>query len=215
MENKGNNNNNGGNNNGGNNKNGMTIMIFILTALLVLFLTSLLNSCAKDATNKEITYSEFIDMVEKDKVESVTFTSSRINITPKGENKLYRITYYTAELNDESLIPLLKEHDVKFGGTVEDVSTMIMWNMLSYILPLVLVWVLLYFLIFRKMGSGGMMGVGKTTAKVYVEKSTGVTFRDVAGQDEAKESLQEVVDFLHNPRKYTDIGASFPRERYW
>ncbi len=211
MENKGNNNNNGGNNNGGNNKNGMTIMIFILAALLVLFLTSLLNSCAKDATNKEITYSEFIDMVEKDKVESVTFTSSRINITPKGENKLYRITYYTAELNDDTLIPLLKEHNVKFGGTVEDVSTMIMWNMLSYILPLALVWILLYFLIFRKMGSGGMMGVGKTTAKVYVEKSTGVTFKDVAGQDEAKESLQEVVDFLHNPRKYTDIGAKLPK----
>ncbi|MCI8484675.1 MAG: ATP-dependent zinc metalloprotease FtsH [Lachnospiraceae bacterium] len=213
MENKGNHNNNnqGGNNNGGNNKNGMTIMIFILAALLVLFLTSLLNSCAKDATNKEITYSEFIEMVEQDKVESVTFTSNRINITPKGENKLYRITYYTAELNDESLLPLLKEHDVKFGGTVEDVSSAIMWNMVSYILPLVLVWVLLYFLIFRKMGSGGMMGVGKTTAKVYVEKSTGVTFKDVAGQDEAKESLQEVVDFLHNPKKYTDIGAKLPK----
>ncbi len=212
MENKGNNNNNnGGNNNGGNNKNGMTIMIFILAALLVLFLTSLLNSCAKDATNKEITYSEFINMVEQDKVESVTFTSNRINIIPKGENKLYRINYYTAELNDESLLPLLKEHDVKFSGTVEDVSSMIMWNMLSYILPLVLVWVLLYFLIFRKMGSGGMMGVGKSTAKVYVEKSTGVTFRDVAGQEEAKESLQEVVDFLHNPRKYTDIGAKLPK----
>ncbi len=212
MENKGNNNNNnGGNNNGGNNKNGMTIMVFILAALLVLFLTSLLNSCAKDATNKEITYSEFINMVEQDKVESVTFTSSRINITPKGENKLYRINYYTAELNDETLLPLLKEHDVKFSGTVEDVSSVIMWNMLSYILPLVLVWVLLYFLIFRKMGSGGMMGVGKTTAKVYVEKSTGVTFKDVAGQEEAKESLQEVVDFLHNPRKYTDIGAKLPK----
>ena len=101
MENKGNNNNNGGNNNSGNNKNGMTIMVFILAALLVLFLTSLLNSCAKDATNKEISYSEFINMVEEDKVESVTFTSSRINITPKKEDKLYRITYYTAELNDE------------------------------------------------------------------------------------------------------------------
>ena len=212
MENKGNNNNNnGGNNNGGNNKNGMTIMVFILAALLVLFLTSLLNSCAKDATNKEITYSEFINMVEQDKVESVTFTSNRINITPKGENKLYRINYYTAELNDETLLPLLKEHDVKFSGTVEYVSSVIMWNMLSYILPLVLVWVLLYFLIFRKMGSGGMMGVGKTTAKVYVEKSTGVTFKDVAGQEEAKESLQEVVDFLHNPRKYTDIGAKLPK----
>ena len=211
MENKGNNNNNGGNNNSGNNKNGMTIMVFILAALLVLFLTSLLNSCAKDATNKEISYSEFINMVEEDKVESVTFTYSRINITPKKEDKLYRITYYTAELNDEKLIPLLKEHNVKFSGTVEDVSSVILWNMLSYILPLVLVWVLLYFLIFRKMGGGGMMGVGKTTAKVYVEKSTGVTFKDVAGQDEAKESLQEVVDFLHNPRKYTDIGAKLPK----
>ncbi len=211
MENKGNNNNNGGNNNGGNNKNGMTIMVFILAALLVLFLTSLLNSCAKDATNKEISYSEFINMVEQDKVESVTFTSNRINITPKGENRVYRINYYTAELNDENLIPLLKEHKVKFSGTVEDVSSVILWNLLSYILPLVLVWVLLYFLIFRKMGSGGMMGVGKTTAKVYVEKSTGVTFKDVAGQEEAKESLQEVVDFLHNPRKYTDIGAKLPK----
>ncbi len=214
MENKGNsnnNNNNGGNNNGGNNRNGMTVMIFILAALLVLFLTSLLNSCAKDATNKEITYSEFIDMVENDKVEEVIFTSNRIKIKPKSGNKLYRINYYTAELNDETLLPLLKEHEVKFGGTVEDVSSVILWNMVSYILPLVLVWVLLYFLIFRKIGGGGVMGVGKTTAKVYVEKSTGVTFKDVAGQDEAKESLQEVVDFLHNPKKYTDIGAKLPK----
>ncbi|NBH14889.1 ATP-dependent zinc metalloprotease FtsH [Lachnospiraceae bacterium] len=220
MENKGNNNmngnnnggnNNGGNNNGGNNRNGMTIMIFILAALVVLFLTSLLNSCAKDATNKEITYSEFINMVESDKVEEVTFTSNRIKIKPKSENKLYRISYYTAELNDETLLPLLKEHGVKFSGTVEDVSSAIMWNMVSYILPLVIVWILLYFFIFRKMGGGGVMGVGKTTAKVYVEKSTGVTFKDVAGQDEAKDSLQEVVDFLHNPKKYTDIGAKLPK----
>ena len=214
MENKGNNNNNNNNgrkNGGGNNRNGMTVMIFILAALLVLFLTSLLNSCARNATNKEITYSEFINMVENDKVEEVKFTSNRIKILPKSENKLYRITYYTAELNDDTLLPLLREHNVKFGGTVEDVSSAIMWNMISYILPLVLVWVLLYFLIFRKMGGGGVMGVGKTTAKVYVEKSTGVTFKDVAGQDEAKESLQEVVDFLHNPKKYTDIGAKLPK----
>ncbi len=220
MENKGNNNmngnnsggnNNGGDNNGGNNRNGMTVMIFILAALVVLFLTSLLNSCAKDAANKEITYSEFINMVESDKVEEVTFTSNRIKIKPKSENKLYRITYYTAELNDETLLPLLKEHGVKFSGTVEDVSSAIMWNMVSYILPLVIVWVLLYFFIFRKMGGGGVMGVGKTTAKVYVEKSTGVNFKDVAGQDEAKDSLQEVVDFLHNPKKYTDIGAKLPK----
>ena len=212
MENKGNNNNNNGRKNGGgNNKNGMTVMIFIFAALLVLFLTSLLNSCARNATNKEITYSEFINMVENDKVEEVKFTSNRIKILPKSGNKLYRITYYTAELNDDTLLPLLRKHNVKFGGTVEDVSSAILWNMVSYILPLVLVWVLLYFLIFRKMGGGGVMGVGKTTAKVYVEKSTGVTFKDVAGQDEAKESLQEVVDFLHNPKKYTDIGAKLPK----
>ena len=212
MENKGNNNNNNGRKNGGgNNKNGMTVMIFIFAALLVLFLTSLLNSCARNATNKEITYSEFINMVENDKVEEVKFTSNRIKILPKSGNKLYRITYYTAELNDDTLLPLLRKHNVKFGGTVEDVSSAILWNMVSYILPLVLVWVLLDFLIFRKMGGGGVMGVGKTTAKVYVEKSTGVTFKDVAGQDEAKESLQEVVDFLHNPKKYTDIGAKLPK----
>ncbi len=211
MENKGNNNNNGRKNNGGNNRNGMTVMVFILAALLVLFLTSLLNSCAKSATNKEVSYSEFIKMIEDDKVAEVKFTSNRIKILPKGENKLYRITYYTAELRDDELLPLLREHNVKFSGTVEDVSSAILWNMVSYVLPLVLVWVLLYFLIFRKMGGGGVMGVGKTTAKVYVEKSTGVTFKDVAGQDEAKESLQEVVDFLHNPQKYTDIGAKLPK----
>lgn len=212
MENKGsNNNNNGRKNGGGNNKNGMTIMVFILAALLVLFLTSLLNSCARNATNKEVSYSEFINMVESDKVEEVKFTSNRIKILPKSENKLYRITYYTAELKDESLLPLLKKHNVKFGGNVEDMASAILWNMVSFVLPLVLAWVILYFLIFRKIGGGGVMGVGKTTAKVYVEKSTGVTFKDVAGQDEAKESLQEVVDFLHNPKKYTDIGAKLPK----
>ena len=212
MENKGNNNNNNGRKNGGgNNKNGMTIMVFILAALLVLFLTSLLNSCARNAANKEVSYSEFINMVESDKVEEVKFTSNRIKILPKSENKLYRITYYTAELKDESLLPLLKKHNVKFGGTVEDMASAILWNMVSFVLPLVLSWVILYFIIFRKIGGGGVMGVGKTTAKVYVEKSTGVTFKDVAGQDEAKESLQEVVDFLHNPKKYTDIGAKLPK----
>ncbi len=213
MENKGSNNkNNGGNKNGGNNKNGMTALVFIAAALMVLFLTSLLNSCARNATNKEISYSEFINMVENGKVEQVTFTSSRIEIVPKtSQNTFYRITYYTAELNDENLLPLLKEHNVRFGGTVEDLSSVLLWNFASYILPLVIVWVLLYFFIFRKMGGGGVMGVGKNTAKVYVEKSTGVTFKDVAGQDEAKESLQEVVDFLHNPKKYADIGAKLPK----
>ena len=217
MENKGNNNNNGGGNNngkGGNNKNGMTILIFCLTALLVLFFVSMLNSCVNKALNQEISYSKFLEKVENDEVKSVVFDNGKIQIeTTDNGNKsaLPKITYYTAQLNDDSLIPLLKKHNVDMSGTIEDVSSAILWNILSYIIPLALVWVLLYFLIFRKMGSGGMMGVGKTTAKVYVEKSTGVTFKDVAGQDEAKESLQEVVDFLHNPKKYTDIGAKLPK----
>lgn len=217
MENKGNNNNNGGGNNngkGGNNKNGMTILIFCLTALLVLFFVSMLNSCVNKALNQEISYSKFLEKVENDEVKSVVFDNGKIQIetTDNGnKNALPKITYYTAQLNDDSLIPLLKKHNVDMSGTIEDVSSAILWNILSYIIPLALVWVLLYFLIFRKMGSGGMMGVGKTTAKVYVEKSTGVTFKDVAGQDEAKESLQEVVDFLHNPKKYTDIGAKLPK----
>lgn len=216
MENKGNNNNNNGNNNngGGGNKNGMTFLIFCLTALVVLFFVSTLNSCVNKALNQEISYSEFIEKVENDEVKSVVFDSGKIQIFTKNEtpNKSFaRITYYTAELRDEALLPLLKEHNVDVKGTIADVSSAIIWNILSYILPLVLVWVLLYFLVFRKMGSGGMMGVGKTTAKVYVEKTTGVTFKDVAGQDEAKESLQEVVDFLHNPKKYTDIGAKLPK----
>ena len=217
MENKGNNNNNGGGNNngkGGNNKNGMTILIFCLTALLVLFFVSMLNSCVNKALNQEISYSKFLEKVENDEVKSVVFDKGKIQIeTTDNGNKsaLPKITYYTAQLNDDSLIPLLKKHNVDMSGTIEDVSSAILWNILSYIIPLALVWVLLYFLIFRKMGSGGMMGVGKTTAKVYVEKSTGVTFKDVAGQDEAKESLQEVVDFLHNPKKYTDIGAKLPK----
>ncbi len=218
MENKGNNNNNGGGNNNGkggnNNKNGMTILIFCLTALLVLFFVSMLNSCVNKALNQEISYTDFLEKVEKDEVESVVFENGKIQIetTDKGKNSaLPKISYYTAQLNDDDLIPLLKEHNVQMSGAIEDVSSAILWNILSYIIPLALVWVLLYFLIFRKMGSGGMMGVGKTTAKVYVEKSTGVTFKDVAGQDEAKESLQEVVDFLHNPKKYTDIGAKLPK----
>ena len=219
MENKGNNNNNGGgnnNNNGGNknNKNGMTVLVFCLTAVLVLFFVSTLNSCVNKALNQEISYSKFLNMVEADEVESVTFESGKIQIVPKStsdKNKLVGITYYTAELNDPDLLSVLKKHDVDTKGKIEDVSSALMWNILSYILPLALVWILLYFLVFRKMGSGGMMGVGKTTAKVYVEKSTGVTFKDVAGQDEAKESLQEVVDFLHNPKKYTDIGAKLPK----
>ena len=117
--------------------------------------------------------------------------------------------YYTAYIADEELLPLLKAHNVEIDGEISDSTAVIIYNVLSFVIPLVLLWVLFSFLM-KRMG-GGAMGVGKSNAKVYVEKSTGVTFKDVAGQDEAKESLQEVVDFLHNPQKYTAIGAKLPK----
>ena len=110
---------------------------------------------------------------------------------------------------DEDLIPLLKEKGVEIYGVIPDNTSTWIYSILSYLIPLVLIWVLLGFLM-KRMG-GGAMGVGKSNAKVYVEKQTGVTFKDVAGQDEAKESLQEVVDFLHNPKKYSEIGAKLPK----
>ena len=113
-------------------------------------------------------------------------------------------------MNDSELLPLLKEKDIDIRATIPDNTSTWVYNILSFVIPLVLVWILLGFLM-KRMGGGGMMGVGKSNAKVYVEKSTGVTFKDVAGQDEAKESLQEVVDFLHNPGKYTQIGAKLPK----
>ena len=119
--------------------------------------------------------------------------------------------YYTGVMKDDNLAAFLREHDVSFKEEIPDNSGFLLSILLTYVLPIVLVWVLLSFL-FRKMsGGGGPMGVGKSNAKVYVQKETGITFKDVAGQDEAKESLQEVVDFLHNPGKYTQIGAKLPK----
>ena len=121
----------------------------------------------------------------------------------------YQPTYYCGRVADEDLIPLLKEKGVEIYGVIPDNTSTWIYSILSYLIPLVLIWVLLGFLM-KRMG-GGAMGVGKSNAKVYVEKQTGVTFKDVAGQDEAKESLQEVVDFLHNPKKYSEIGAKLPK----
>ena len=206
------NNNNKGNNQRNNNRNGMTILIFILAGLVVLFIASIVNSQINKMTNQEISYSKFWEMVEEDKVESVVIDSNHIEITPKKDSdKPSFITYYTVGINDPDLMSLLREHNV--DTRKEDVNTTgsILYSILSFVLPVLLCWILLAFLMRRMGGGGGVMGVGKSTAKVYVEKSTGVTFKDVAGQDEAKESLQEVVDFLHNPQKYTEIGAKLPK----
>lgn len=206
MENK------GPNNSSSNNKNGMTILIFVLAALVVLFVASIISSSLTRMTHKEIAYSEFIDMVKEKKVAQVEFKSGEINILPKAqEGKVALITFYTAQLNDTSLLPLLEEYNVEYKGTMPDNTSTILYNILSIAIPIVMIWLVLGFVMKRMGGGGGVMGVGKSNAKIYVEKQTGVTFVDVAGQDEAKESLQEVVDFLHNPKKYTEIGAKLPK----
>ena len=220
----------GGPNNNNNNKKRQPIMLFVLFALIAMFITSLLYSSAGSSTTEAITYSKFLDLVEKDQVKSVVFDGDQINIklvdgakvgsdsqTASIQAQLYKestgqdltITYYTAYISDADLLPLLKEHDVEIDGEISDSTAVIIYNVLSFVIPIVLLWILMSFLM-KRMG-GGAMGVGKSNAKVYVEKSTGVTFKDVAGQDEAKESLQEVVDFLHNPQKYTSIGAKLPK----
>lgn len=227
---QGNRGNNNHNNNNNNNKHRQPIMLFVLFALIAMFITSLLYSSAGTSTTEAITYSKFLELVEDDQVKSVVFDGDQINITltkdatysseseeTKRASSYYKnatgqdleITYYTAYLSDEDLLPLLKKHDVEIDGELSSSTSVIIYNVLSFVVPLILLWILMGYLM-RRMG-GSAMGVGKSNAKVYVEKSTGVTFKDVAGQDEAKESLQEVVDFLHNPQKYTAIGAKLPK----
>ena len=210
----GNNNNNGnnGDNNNKNNKNGQMIMVFILVSLVALFIMSMVMNRYTSMSTSEISYSDFLQMVEEGKVESVEFDSYQINITPVSENKnpyLQEQTYYCGRLDDPDLLPLLKDKGITISRVIPDNTSTWIYNILSFLLPLVLIWILMGVLM-KRMG-GGAMGVGKSTAKVYVEKTTGVTFKDVAGQDEAKESLQEVVDFLHNPKKYREIGAKLPK----
>ena len=206
MDNKGNNNQNN------NNKNGMTLLIFILVGLAVLFIASMISSSINSMTNQEISYTEFMDMVEDGKVDSVAFTSNQIEITPKTEDgRPPLVTYYTVRLPHDDVTTWLKENGVDATGVETSATMSIVANILTFVIPLVLCWVILGFVMRKMSGGGGVMGVGKSNAKVYVEKQTGVTFKDVAGQDEAKESLQEVVDFLHNPRKYTEIGAKLPK----
>lgn len=219
----GQNNNNGNNNGSGPGGNGddpkrQSIVLLLVAALITLLCMSYFMKVMTGGTEREITYNEFMDMVEGGKVKSVEIETDRINIIPKqqiGGSNPYAVspvTYYTGRVEDDGLTQFLLEHDVDLSGVVPDGSGMVLSIILTYILPILLMWVLLSFL-FRRMSKsgGGMMGVGKSNAKVYVEKETGVTFKDVAGEDEAKESLQEVVDFLHNPGRYAKIGAKLPK----
>lgn len=193
-------------------KNRQTIMVFLVVALAVLILMTFFSSALKSNAMKKITYSEFMEMLEKGQVKSVTIDTTQIKITPKTQDlPMGTVTYYTGVVNDPDLIKELKNAKVSIDQKIPDSKSTILDFILLYGLPLALAWLFISFMMRRMSKGGGMMGVGKSNAKVYVEKTTGVTFRDVAGQDEAKESLQEVVDFLHNPGKYTKIGAKLPK----
>ena len=220
-----NNNNSGGNGSGGSGRDPrkQSIIMFVIAALLSLLLVSTFVKILTGDSEKEISYNEFIQMLEEQKVESVVIGTDRVYIKPRVDKEeqspvlyLYgmnsMMSYYTGKIeDDDTLTNRLLEYDVEVKGQVADGTSAVISFLLSYVFPFLLMWVLLSFL-FRKMSKGGgPMGVGKSNAKVYVQRETGITFKDVAGEDEAKESLQEVVDFLHNPGKYVKIGAKLPK----
>lgn len=209
---------------GGKQPDKQNLLIFLVAALVSLVIMSYFMKGLEEGTSKEITYNEFVTMLEKEQVESVHIGSDRITIYPVGTKEkmnvpsMYQailapmISYYTgrAESNDVLTARLL-EAEVEIHPYIPDNSGLITDIILTYVVPLILVWIIFGFIMKKMGGSGGPMGVGKSNAKVYVQKETGVTFKDVAGEDEAKESLQEVVDFLHNPGKYSKIGAKLPK----
>ena len=210
-------NNQNNNKNPKNNKQNWSIII--ITTLVTVFLVLGLYSFMQKTTSKEISYSEFLKMIDDKKIEEVVFDTNQLIITPKTEKKnglpQVKVTYYTGytgSMEDSKLVDRLEKADVRFGEKIPDSTSAVLLNIfVTLILPFVLIFVVLNYLMKKMAKGGGMMGVGKSNAKMYVEKQTGVTFKDVAGQDEAKESLQEVVDFLHNPGKYTGIGAKLPK----
>lgn len=201
----------GGDNNHKRPKNRQSIVIF-LTFMLVSFLAlNFIQNFMKDASSKEITYDAFINMLNEDKVAKVEDTGLTWKITPRTQPMgNVEITYYTGKMDDAALLPMLKARDIEITPYIQDTFSTLVWQVVWSFLPLILIWVAVGYLM-RRMGGGGMMGVGKSKAKVYIEKETGVTFKDVAGQEEAKESLVEVVDFLHNPENYAEIGAKLPK----
>ena len=192
------------------------------------YLSAYTGNASNRSTSYEVKYSEFIEMVKNDQVADVEFKDNTVYATPvdgyvytdedgkehKQEEKS-RITLYTTQLTDNDLLPLLNEHHVEYTSPYKAKMSPVLEFMVAYIMPTILMvgvfMLLMRFLSKSGGGIGGIGNVGKANAKVYMEKSTGVTFKDVAGQDEAKESLEEIIDFLHNPQKYTAIGAKLPK----
>lgn len=201
---------NGNKDNNKNNKQGFSFVILItmLTALLVFAMYQFQGV----DSDQEITYNKFLKMIDEKKVEKVEIKRDRILITAKKESgdKVNK-EYYTGRMNDDQLVEKLEKAKIDFNQEVPDTTSAIVAQYAMNIIPLVIFIALIVWMTRKMSKGGGMMGIGKSNAKMYVEKQTGVTFKDVAGQDEAKESLQEVVDFLHNPGKYTSVGAKLPK----
>ncbi len=216
-----NNNNNNMNNNNNNNQNDNQdkgnkrgLIAAIIATLLVFLFVGWIKGEIESSMNQEITYDKFLQMVTKDEVEKVVFQNSnnKIVITPKKKDgDLYTVTYYTGIVKDDTLVELLEKHKVEFSSKVVETSNGMVEFFMYNIFPFLLIFGISWLLFRPLFKGGGMMGVGKSNAKIYVEKETGVTFLDVAGQEEAKESLRELVDFLHNPGKYAQIGAKLPK----
>ena len=198
---------------GGNNKkddmNKKSLMIMVILAIAVMIIAQMLSGKIASASQKEVTYTEFMQDVKDGKVTKVELDSDRIYYEMKNQKN---VKYYTGNVQDERLYEELDNAGVTYSRKVIDTTTYVMSSILSFVLPTVLmVAVMMIFYRFAFKGGGGVMGVGKSNAKLYVQDKTGVTFQDVAGQEESKESLREIVDFLHNPEKYTKIGAKLPK----
>ncbi len=208
-------NNRGNGNNGGNHNwnNRQSLLILLICILFSLISMSLFSGIANSTTSDKITYDEFIEKLNNNEVESVEIGTDTIEVTPKNDgNGTIRVKYIVQMTEDvTALTARLEKAGVTFQKEEVNVASEVILNILSFLIPFVIFMVFLNIMMRRMGGGGGMMNVGKSRAKSYVQKSTGVTFADVAGEDEAKESLQEVVDFLHNPKRYTAIGAKLPK----
>ena len=202
----------GGGDDNKNPRNRQSLLMFMIVAFAALMFWTLVGN--RGNPRQEITYNEFLQMLEEGQVESVEIESNQINITSKETDAVRgNLEYYTGIVPDYSLQERLDEAGVEYSAPVQDFGMVVLNAVVNFLLPLLVLWAVFALLMRRMGGGGGMMGmnVGKSKAKVYIEKDTGVTFKDVAGEEEAKESLQEVVDFLHNPGKYAQIGAKLPK----
>ncbi len=191
--------------------NRFAMIICLVLACSVVMTIIWIQDKIQENTNIEVSYDEFIEMLEDDEIEEVLITNDRIEIKPVEQpEEGMEVKYYTGFLSDGTLIDRLEAAGVSYKREVQETTNSIIEFFETWVMPFVLIAIVMA-IFYRMIAKGGMMGVGKSNAKVYVEKKTGVTFADVAGQEEAKESMLEIVDFLHNPEKYSEIGAKLPR----